>query len=65
MRVKVDHEICQDHGLCYFTAPELFALSNEDGRASVILDPVPDSLCEAARRAVAACPEQAITLREE
>jgi ferredoxin len=65
MRVRVDPDVCQGHGLCYFTAPDLFALSPEDGRASVALDPVPDDLVKAARQAVASCPEQAIAIVED
>src|SRR5258708_7295521 len=49
VRVKVDQEACQGHGLCYFSAPELFKLSDEDGRASVLIDPLSDDLKDAAR----------------
>jgi ferredoxin len=65
VRIKVDHDVCQGHGLCYLTAPALFSLSPEDGRATAILDPVPDALREAALRAVASCPEQAIIVIED
>ena len=65
MRVKVDPEVCQGHGLCYFAAPELFKLSDEDGRASVLIDPLPDDLKDAAHRAVDGCPERAITIVED
>ena len=44
IHVTVDRDICQGHGLCYFTVARLFALSDEDGKASVLLDPVPAEL---------------------
>jgi ferredoxin len=65
MRVRVDRQVCQGHGLCYFAAPDLFKLGDEDGRASVIADPVPEGLEDAARMAADGCPEQAITIVED
>lgn len=65
LRVKVDRAVCQGHGLCYYTAEQLFALDEADGRARVILDPVPEELRAAARAAAAGCPEQAITVSED
>lgn len=65
LRVKVDPLVCQGHGLCYYASERLFALDEGDGRARVILDPVPEELREAARAAAAGCPEQAITLSED
>jgi ferredoxin len=63
--VTVDRDICQGHGLCHLTVARLFALSDEDGKAMVLLDPVPADLVSAAHRAVDGCPEQAITIRED
>jgi len=65
MRIKVDPDACQGHGLCAMYAEELFAIRDEDGRASVRLNPVPDALQAAARQVVAVCPELAITVEEE
>jgi ferredoxin len=65
LRVKVDQAVCQGHGLCYYASERLFALDDGDGRARVLLDPVPEDLREAARAAAAGCPEQAITLSED
>jgi len=65
LRVKVDHAICQGHGVCYFTSDALFSIRGSDGRADVLLDPVPAYLAEAARRAEASCPEHAITVTED
>lgn len=63
-RVEVDQEKCQGHNRCYSLAPELFDV-DDLGTASAVGDGiVPDGLLEKARRAVANCPEYAITLTE-
>jgi ferredoxin len=65
MHVKVDLEACQGHGLCYFAAEALYEIRDSDGRAIVLLDPVPDDMHEAARKSADVCPERAITIIEE
>jgi ferredoxin len=60
----VDQERCQGHNRCYALAPELFDIddlgtSHEKGEGTV-----PPELVEKARRAVANCPEYAISLSE-
>lgn len=54
------------HGRCYTVAPDLLAY-DEEGFVTirgVVLD-VPDDQIEAAREAVASCPEQAPAIIEE
>jgi ferredoxin len=63
MRIEIDEDRCQGHALCAMYAPNLFDNRADDGHAVAIPGEVPDSEAEAARRAVAGCPEQAITLR--
>jgi ferredoxin len=41
-------------------APEVFELSDFDGHASVITDPVPEGMESQVRDARSSCPEQAI-----
>jgi ferredoxin len=41
VRVNVDHAICQGHAACYFVSQALFAIRDNNGRAIVLLDPVP------------------------
>ena len=60
MRIRVDGEICQGHTLCAMSAPDLFALSEEDGHAWAVREEVPPGQEERAREAVRSCPEQAI-----
>jgi ferredoxin len=64
LRVHVDQERCQGHNRCYSLAPELFDLddlgtSREKGDGLVA-----PGLEEKARRAVANCPEYAISIAE-
>jgi ferredoxin len=63
VRIAVDAGLCTGHGRCYTQAPDLLECDDEGyvtirGRA---MD-VPAGLEDAARRAVNACPEDAITL---
>lgn len=63
-RVWVDPEKCQGHNRCYSLAPELFDV-DELGMASAKGDgTVPADLLDKARKAVANCPEYAVTLEE-
>ncbi len=64
MRVEVDADRCQGHTLCHMVAPALFELDEEDGHARVTQSEVPPELEEAARKAEAGCPEQAIIVIE-
>lgn len=62
MKVEVDENHCQGHGLCHMTAPEVFALREEDGHAYVLPAGTDPRHERAAREAEAACPERAITV---
>lgn len=65
MRLRLDRDACQGHGLCAMYAETLFGISDEDGRAILLADPVPPGEQEAARRVVLACPERAISISED
>jgi ferredoxin len=62
VKVRVDPDICQGHTLCAMTAPNLFALSDEDGHAHAISEDVPEGQEGLAQEAARSCPEQAIIL---
>ncbi|MFB4308167.1 ferredoxin [Actinomadura sp. GTD37] len=62
MKVRVDPEICQGHGVCHMTAPGLFLLRDEDGQAYVEHEDVPPGEEESAQLAADSCPERAITV---
>lgn len=60
MRVRVDEEKCQGHGLCRLSAPELFFAKEEDGHAYVKDETVPPGQEDFAQLAADSCPELAI-----
>jgi ferredoxin len=62
MRVKVDLNVCQGHGVCHMSAPDVFELAVEDGHSVVIADPVPSELEADAQLGVDSCPERAISV---
>jgi ferredoxin len=62
MRVSVDLDVCQGHGVCHMSAPAVFELDPDDAHAIVQLDPVPAEHQADAQTAANACPERAITV---
>lgn len=60
MRVRVAEERCQGHTRCHAIAPDVFEPREEDGHSVVVSPNVPPELEKKVRRAVRACPEQAI-----
>lgn len=64
MRLVIDSQRCTGHGRCYTVAPMLFS-DDERGYGQVISSgEVPPEHEKAARQAVSACPEAAISLVE-
>lgn len=62
MHLRIDHDLCTGHGRCYGLAPDLF-VDDDEGNGQVVGDgTVPAELEDLARKAVANCPERAITL---
>jgi len=60
MRIRVDPEKCQGHSRCVGIAPDLFEV-DDYGLSSVAGDgTIPNGREEAARLAIANCPEYAI-----
>ena len=64
MKVVVDPWTCQSHLSCVAVAPELFSYDEERSYSCAIDGEVPAHLEAAARRAVAQCPEGAISVEE-
>ncbi|TDC05082.1 ferredoxin [Nonomuraea longispora] len=65
MKVQIDFERCQGHGRCYDLAPGLFG-EDDEGYGQVLGHGlVPPGEEQAARLAVANCPERAIDVHEE
>jgi ferredoxin len=61
VRIDVDQDRCEGHGLCEDKAPEVFTVDDE-GRVVYHFEgtEVPDELVEEARAAVAVCPVAAL-----
>jgi ferredoxin len=63
LRVVVDRSRCEGHGQCQAQAPEVFEV-DDDGFATILLDPVPSSLAGRALAGVRACPVVALSAVE-
>lgn len=65
MRIVVDDALCMGNGRCYVVAPDLF-IDDDRGYGQVVGDgSIGEDRLDVARRAVIACPEQAITIEGE
>lgn len=64
MKIVVDFELCQSHGLCTEAAPELFEL-RDDGFLYVLNDSPAPELQRKAEKAALECPVGAITIKDE
>lgn len=61
MKIRIDPDKCQGHARCYAIAPDLFEV-DDYGQSSVVGDgTVPAGREDAARLAIANCPEYAIS----
>lgn len=61
MKVVVDFEVCQSHGLCTQAAPEVFEL-RDDGFLYILNETPPESLRKKLERAQRECPTGAIKI---
>lgn len=61
MKLSVDRGRCQGNALCAAIASNVFDL-DDDEKAFVTAETVPDGEQVRVRRAISSCPEQAITL---
>ena len=61
IRITIDDELCTGNGRCYALFPELFS-DDERGYGVVLSDELDNEHLDSAERAVAACPEQAISV---
>ncbi|MDQ7903798.1 ferredoxin [Phytohabitans sp. ZYX-F-186] len=61
MRVRVETERCQGHGVCVVTAPALFDFQ-DDGKAVAAERELSAADLDGARAAEASCPELAIVI---
>ncbi|MFL1378108.1 MULTISPECIES: ferredoxin [unclassified Nocardiopsis] len=60
MRIRVDRELCENHGQCVFAAPEVFSFDDDE---NLVYEPAPSpASADAVAKAVASCPVRAITV---
>lgn len=63
MKIEIDLGLCQGHGQCVESAPEVFEI-RDDGYAYLLVDEIPeserDNVIDAAKR----CPAEAIRISE-
>ncbi|MET0384661.1 MAG: ferredoxin [Polyangiales bacterium] len=64
VKIVVDFDLCQSHGLCTEAAPKLFEL-RDDGFLYVLNEVPAASDVGAAEKAALECPTGAITLKAE
>ncbi len=63
MKIKVDFDLCESNALCEAMAPEVFELDDDDMLLVKADETTPESL-DNVKRAVAACPRAAISLKD-
>jgi len=63
MKVVVDVNLCNVHGLCLESAPEVFKIG-DDGLLHVLNETPPESLRAKVDKAVRECPTGAISIEE-
>ncbi len=61
MKVALDTMLCEAHGLCEATAPEVFRLGDEDTVEVLDEDPAEEHWA-AVRTAVGSCPRLALSI---
>jgi ferredoxin len=61
MKVIVDLTLCDLHGLCVETAPEVFEIA-DDGALRVLLESPPESMRATVDKAARECPTGAISV---
>ena len=68
MRVKVDRELCQGHGVCQLEAPEIFRVrerAEDYDRVEVLLEEIPEELRAKLEAAVRFCPNRVLAIAED
>jgi ferredoxin len=63
MKIVVDFDLCQSHGLCTEAAPELFEI-RDDGFLYVLNENPGSELRAKADKAASECPTGAITIKD-
>jgi ferredoxin len=64
MKIVVDFDLCQSHGLCTDAAPELFEI-RDDGFLYLLNETPGPELARKAEKAALECPTGAIVIKDE
>jgi ferredoxin len=62
MHVTVDYDLCEGHGQCLLTAPDVFDIPDGAEQVVVLEPDPPEADRESVIRAAAMCPAQAIRI---
>jgi ferredoxin len=68
MKIRVDFELCQGHGVCAEEAPDVFDVAERPGRYPQVVvrqERPPEALRASVERAVRLCPTRALVLEED
>jgi ferredoxin len=64
MRIVVDRDLCQGHGVCESEAPDVFSVA-KDGVLTVIEENPTAEMRSVVEQAVAFCPTKALRIEED
>ena len=68
MRIKVDRQLCQGHGVCALEAPEVFAVAESDdgtySEVEVLVEEPGEALRAKVEAAVRYCPNRVLSIEE-
>ena len=64
MRIVVDRDLCQGHGVCESEAPDVFSV-DKAGNLTVLDETPPDALRAQVEQAVKFCPTHALKIQED
>ena len=65
MRINIDRDLCQGHGVCESEAPAVFAVAPKAKTVTVLNEDPDESLRPRIMAAVKYCPTHAISISEE
>ena len=65
MRVSVDPDLCQGHGVCESEAPTVFSLAKNAATVTILAERPDESLRGQVEAAVQFCPTSALRITEE
>jgi ferredoxin len=64
VRIRVDFDLCQGHGVCKEEAPAVFDVDPKENRVVVLLEEPPESERAAVKLRVQYCPTRALRLED-